>query len=391
MSLDSSMTAPFSCEELDTYLEAAGIDVLLATSKHSIQHLLGGHRSTFFSHKDGLGPSRYLPIFVYVRGQPEATAYVGSQLEAHQAKIQPFWTPKVSLKPVGTLDALTEAVTHLRERGIEPARIGLEKAYFPMEAAEALQAAFKGADLVDAMHPLEQLRLLKSPGEIELLRRASQNVIDSMVATFSRAAVGMTKRQIAELLIAEETERGLNYEYCFMTVGTDLNRALSDQRLREGDIVSIDSGGNESGYIGDLVRMAVAGEPDQELIDILGTIDEVQQTAFRAIRPGATGDDIYRAAEAALGRSDIAHHTHFLAHGIGLVQHEAPRLTNSGPIAYKGTHTDKPVRERMCISVETTCAHPTRGFIKLEDTVAVTADGCELLGEGARGWNRIGG
>ncbi len=391
MSLDSSVTAPFSCDELDACLDEAGIEVLLATSKHSIQHLLGGHRSTFFSHKDGLGPSRYLPVFVYVRGRPEATAYIGSQLEAHQAKVDPFWTPNVSLKPVGTLDAIAEVVAHLRHLGVRPVRIGIEKAYFPLEAAEALATAFEQAVLVDAMHPLERMRLLKSPHEIELLRLASQKVIDSMVATFSRAAVGMTKRGIAELLVEEETRRGLNYEYCFMTVGRDLNRALSDQVLRDGDIVSIDSGGNESGYIGDLVRMGIAGDPDQELVDILGAIDAVQHSAFRTIRPGVTGDDIYRAAAETLERSDIARHTHFLAHGIGLVQHEAPRLTSSGPIAYRGTHTDKPILERMCISVETTCAHPTRGFIKLEDTVAVTADGCELLGEGARGWNRIGG
>jgi Xaa-Pro dipeptidase len=391
MSPDTAMTAPFSPAELDAYLQDAGIQVLLATSKHSIQHLLGGHRSTFFSHKDGLGPSRYLPIFVYVPGRLEATAYIGSQLEAHQARITPFWTPTVSLRPVGTLDALADAAAHLAARGIAPLRIGVEKAYFPLEAAEALQAAFPAAVLVDAMIPLERLRLRKSPAEIEMLRLASQKVIDSMVATFSRARLGMTKRQIADLLVVEETWRGLNYEYCFMTMGRDLNRALSDQELREGDIVSVDSGGNEAGYIGDLVRMAVAGEPDQELVDILATIDEVQHSAFRAIRPGVTGDDIYRAAKDILARSAIAPHTHFLAHGIGLVQHEAPRLTSSGPIAYQGTHTDEPILERMCISVETTCAHPTRGFIKLEDTVAVTAVGCALLGEGARGWNRIGG
>jgi len=384
-------TAPFSCNELDLYLNEAGIDVLLASSKHSIQHLLGGHRSAFFSHKDGLGPSRYLPIFVYVCGRPETTAYIGSQLEAHQAKIAPFWTPTVSLKPVGTLDAVAHAGAHLKETGVEPKRIGVEKAYFPFEAAEALQAAFPNAALVDAMQPLENLRLLKSPNEIQLLRLASQKVIDSMVATFAHASVGMTKQEIADLLIREETRRGLNYEYCFMTVGTDFNRALSDQVLQIGDVVSVDSGGNERGYIGDLVRMAVAGDPDQELVDILATIDEVQHSAFKAISPGATGADVYRAAEARLACSEIARHTHFLAHGIGLVQHEAPRLTDSGPIAYRATHIDKPLMERMCISVETTCAHPTRGFIKLEDTVAVTADGCQLLGEGARGWNRIGG
>ena len=44
----------------------------------------------------------------------------------------------------------------------------------------------------------------------------------------------------------------------------------------------------------------------------------------------------------------------------------------------------------MVISVETTLQHPRRGFIKLEDTVAVTDDGCDIYGEGGRGWNRGG-
>ncbi len=45
----------------------------------------------------------------------------------------------------------------------------------------------------------------------------------------------------------------------------------------------------------------------------------------------------------------------------------------------------------MVISIETTLLHPTRGFIKLEDTVAVTASGCEGFGDSGRGWNRAGG
>jgi Xaa-Pro aminopeptidase len=73
---------------------------------------------------------------------------------------------------------------------------------------------------------------------------------------------------------------------------------------------------------------------------------------------------------------------------MGLVSHEAPRLTGSGPVPYDGYDADFPLQSGMVISVETTMPHPRRGFIKLEDTVAVTEVGCEILGEGARGWNR---
>jgi Xaa-Pro aminopeptidase len=55
---------------------------------------------------------------------------------------------------------------------------------------------------------------------------------------------------------------------------------------------------------------------------------------------------------------------------------------------YPGTDADRPLEEGMVISIETTMNHPTRGFIKLEDTVAVTAQGWEGFGDAGRGWNR---
>ena len=79
---------------------------------------------------------------------------------------------------------------------------------------------------------------------------------------------------------------------------------------------------------------------------------------------------------------------HFLAHGMGLVSHEAPRLT--ARMGYDAYDAERPLEAGMVISVETTLQHPKRGFIKLEDTVAVTDTGFEIYGEGGRGWNRAG-
>jgi Xaa-Pro aminopeptidase len=59
-------------------------------------------------------------------------------------------------------------------------------------------------------------------------------------------------------------------------------------------------------------------------------------------------------------------------------------------MAYDPYDADHPLEAGMVISVETTLHHPRRGFIKLEDTVAVTDAGFDIYGEGARGWNRGG-
>jgi Xaa-Pro aminopeptidase len=74
---------------------------------------------------------------------------------------------------------------------------------------------------------------------------------------------------------------------------------------------------------------------------------------------------------------------------MGIVSHEAPRLTASGPIPYPADDANAPLEAGMIISIETTLPHARRGFIKLEDTIAVTPDGYQAFGDGARGWNRI--
>ena len=113
--------------------------------------------------------------------------------------------------------------------------------------------------------------------------------------------------------------------------------------------------------------------------------------ARKPIRPGVNGGEIYASAGEVLKKSSRANSIEFVAHGMGLVSHEAPRLTSHGPIPYPAYDADRPLESGMVISIETTIAHPRRGFIKLEDTVAVTDQGWEAFGDRGRGWNRAGG
>jgi Xaa-Pro aminopeptidase len=211
-----------------------------------------------------------------------------------------------------------------------------------------------------------------------------------MLAVIANHGPGTTKQELTEALRREETNRGLTFEYCLIAAGTSHNRAASEQRWESGDVLSLDSGGNYRGYIGDLARMAILGEPDAELGELLAEIEEIQQSAFRSINAGAMGGDVYAAAEPLIRRSRQHNHLHFLAHGMGLVSHEAPHLTNRGPVPYSDEDAHRPLEAGMVISVETTLVHPRRGFIKLEDTVVVTDDGHEVYGDRARGWNRGG-
>ncbi len=381
---------PFDADRLDRLMEEAGIDVLVATSKHNVQYLLGGHRAFFFDYMDAMGLSRYLPVFVYPKGAPGKAAYYGHRLEGFQKEVTPFWVAEAQTTSSGSVDVMQKAIDHIKKSGVKARRIGAELAFLPVDSGTALRNAFPDAEIADALFVLERLRAVKSPEELEKLRIASEGVIESMLAVIAKHGPGATKRELTEALRREETNRGLIFEYCLITAGSSLNRAPSEQRWEKGDVLSLDSGGNFHGYIGDLCRMAIQGEPDSELEDLLGEIEAIQRAAMKPIKAGRMGGEIYAAADPLVRQSKQHNHMHFLAHGMGLVSHEAPRLTASGPVPYDAYDATRPLEAGMVVSVETTLQHPRRGFIKLEDTVVVTPSGFDIYGEGGRGWNRGG-
>jgi Xaa-Pro aminopeptidase len=384
-------TGPFDTARLDRLMDEAGFDLLVVTSKHNVQYLLGGHRAFFFESMDAMGLSRYLPVFVYVKGAPQKAGFFGHRMENYQNEVTPFWVCELNVKSSGSVDAMEKAVDYARRLAPKAKRIGVELAFVPADAADVLRKAFPSSEIKDALFVLERLRAVKTPEELDMLRIASDAVIDSMAAVIKTHGAGATKNELTEALRREETSRGLTFDYCLITAGSSLNRAPSDQRWEKGDILSLDSGGNYHGYIGDVCRMGIIGEPDAELVDLLAEVETVEQASMKPIRRGALGKEIYAAANAVLHKSRIHNHTHFLAHGMGLVSHEAPRLTNSGPVPYDAYDADRPLETGMVISVETTLQHPQRGFIKLEDTVVVTPKGFDVYGDRIRGWNRAGG
>jgi Xaa-Pro aminopeptidase len=385
-----ALAIPFDHTRLDRLMDEAGIDLVMATSKHNVQYLLGGHRANFFDYMDATGVTRYLPVFIYPKSAPEKAAYIGHRLEKFQTQNKPLWTPETQTSTVGSVDAMQKAVDFIRKAGLKTKRIAAEFGFLPYDASIVLRAAFPDADWVDALFVLERQRVKKSADELAKLKIASQAVLASMQAVIASHGPGATKAEVVEALRREETNRGLTFEYCLITCGTSLNRAPSEQKWEKGDIMSIDSGGNYHGYIGDICRMAIQGEPDAELQDLLAEIESIQRAVMKPIRAGAMGREIYAAAEPLRAKSKHHNHLEFLGHGMGLVSHEAPRLTDRGPVPYPATDANLPLEAGEVISVETTLLHPSRGFIKLEDTVVVTDTGHEVYGEGARGWNKAG-
>lgn len=383
------MNPPFDTRKLDQLMEQQGVSLLLATTRHNVQYLLGGYRYFFFANMDAIGISRYLPILGYARERADDTFYIGAGNEAWGTDAHPIWVPEVRHLSWSSVQAAAEAAHYIKRLGLANSTIAVEYSFIPADALDTLRRALPDATFVKAHPILETLRGTKSEEELVQVRAASEKIITSMTATFGQVRPGMTRNEIVEIFRNEQTSRGLVFDYCLIATGPSLNRAPSEERWNPLTVLSLDSGGMYNGYIGDLARMAVHGQPTQYMTDLMDEIESVQQAVRTVVRHGARGGDLYDAARSAMSRCEHTEHMMFLAHGMGLITHEVPRLTATGPVPYPADHAELPLQAGNILSIETWIEDPTVGFVKLEDTLIVTTDGYEAPGDFGRGYNVI--
>jgi len=385
------MTIPFDTARLDEILASHGVDAVLATTRHNVQYMLGGYRYFFFANMDAIGISRYLPVLGYVAEKPDEAFYIGAGNEDWGTDVQPIWVPDVQHISWSSVDSARATAAALAKRGLSAGTIAVEMSFIPADALDTLREELPQASFVDAQLLVEALRAIKSADELAWVRTASEGIISSMLATFEASRPGMSKAEIVERFRREQTNRGLVFDYCLVAVGPSMNRAPSPEIWQPGTVLSLDSGGMYQGYIGDLARMAVHGEPTARMTELMDQIESIQQLVRTVVRAGVRGADIYDIALPAVAKCPDKASMRFLAHGMGLITHEVPRLTAVGPVPYPADHAETPLHAGNVLSIESWVEDPEIGFIKLEDTLIVTEDGYEAPGDDGRGYTVVHG
>tara|TARA_B100000686_G_scaffold354215_1_gene463295 strand:- start:19196 stop:20353 length:1158 start_codon:yes stop_codon:yes gene_type:complete len=380
------MRLPFNENKLEDLMDEIGADLILVSSKENVHYFLGGYRFFFFSHKDALGVSRYLPLIGYPKSRKEDTFYIGNAMEVWQQEVEPFWIKNILNNQWLSDKAGVDAANFIRQIGLENGTIAIEKAFLPADTFESLQKELPNAIFVDAVWALEELRVIKTPEELGMLRTASEKIVECMTDVMQTTLPGTTTYEIAETMRRKETSMGLDFEYCLTSTGPSYNRAPSNAEWEKGKIISLDSGGNWKGYLGDLCRMGVMGEPTPLMLELLDEVKSIQSAARSTVKPGVTGKEIFQSALEEQAKCAHADEIIFLAHGMGMIQHEAPHLTSEGVVPYPGTYAERPLSPGMVLSIETDMKNPDVGFVKLEDTIVVTENGHEAYGDKSRDW-----
>lgn len=224
------------------------------------------------------------------------------------------------------------------------------------------------------------VRMVKTPAEVAALRRAGE-AIDAVHAQLPAMLVaGRTERGVAEDIGDAMRVQGHD-EVAFAIVGSGPNGAaphheVSDRVLQAGDAVVVDIGGPVQGWYSDCTRNYVLGEAPAGYEEAHRALMAAQQAAVDAVRPGVTAASVDAAAREVLEGAGYGEaFIHRTGHGIGLEVHEAPYIVAGNDLV---------LEEGMTFSIEPGIYLDGRFGMRLEDIVAVTADGVTRLNNAVR-------
>ena len=256
-------------------------------------------------------------------------------------------------------------------------KVGFEDQWLSVRAYARLQdATAAGVELIGASGIVEALREIKEPHELDAMRAAAQ-IADQAYAELAETGIaGRTEKQIAAALEVRMRELGAEDRSFPAIVASGGHGALPhaeprDQAVERDTLMIVDMGCVVDGYCSDCTRTFATGAVSDEALAVYELVARAQLAGLDAVRAGADCrgvDAVAREIIDAAGHGE--HFGHGLGHGVGLEVHEGPRLAQTAAGMLQTGNT---------VTVEPGVYLPDVLGVRIEDLVAVTDSGCEII------------
>lgn len=259
-------------------------------------------------------------------------------------------------------------------------RVGLDMNSYcmPVKRFEHLKSLLPDATLVDLSDSLRPMRLLKSPREIAVMRKAAGIADETMRRAVSAAKPGASVRSVASIASGSFVELGADFGRTGpITVGRGWNfmhGKLSDEPLEPGDVLHLELVPKVSGYCARLMRPAVMGDPSAELEDAAGKLIALQDLQITAMKPGAEAREVDALLrEGAVKAGLREHYLNNTGYTLGYYFEQAPRTSDFTRLFTP--EADWRLQAGMTFHMYTSAS----AGIAFSETVLVTDDGPERL------------
>ncbi|EIT85455.1 proline dipeptidase [Fictibacillus macauensis ZFHKF-1] len=349
--------------ELQNWLKEQRIEGAFITSTANVYYLTGFR---CFPHE------RLLGVFVFAEQDP---ILVCPGMEVHQARTA-GWEGEIL--PFSDTDHPWDLIAQRLPESFRDATlsIAVEKEHLSYARGMQLLALFPNATLVSAEHQLNEMRVLKTPEELAILRKAAALADYGVEVGVQTIAKGVSELELVAAVEQAVKKRGASEMSFATTILTGANSALPHGKpglneIQPGDFVLFDLGVVVDGYCSDITRTVAYQHVSDKQREIYETVRAAQQASLDASKPGSRIGDIDLAARRVIENAGYGDYfPHRIGHGLGLDVHEHPSLNATNQEALKAG---------MVYTIEPGIYVPEVGGVRIEDDVYITENGHECL------------
>lgn len=254
--------------------------------------------------------------------------------------------------------------------------MGIESERCTVEEYQALKNQFGTKAIQPQQHLVEDIRMIKSPEEIELIAQAEHIGDEAFKHILGFIKPGVTEKEVAlelEFFMRRQGAQSLSFD---SIVASGARSSLphgvaSDKKIEAGDFVTMDFGCIYKGYCSDMTRTIAVGKVDERQKEVYNLVLKAQLEALAGIKAGVIGKDIDALCRAVYREAGcLSYFGHGLGHSVGLEIHEEPRFS---------TKDEHVMQENMIMTVEPGLYYPNWGGVRIEDLIVIKEDGYENL------------
>ncbi len=404
----ASRTQLANLDRLSRLMDAAGIDLLIATTPENVLYL-----TSFYSLSHWLiaNTECYVviarhqldkPLVVFPKSDSDLVAESGTHglslfpygsffIErspgsdrltprdsalAHIIEIDGFETPGAAL-----LAALRSLRCSAEQIALDPGRLSGKAREVVVRFGDSRRSRISE----DGGKILSDARMVKTPEEILRLSYAATVTEDAICAVLDNVTIGNSekdaKRIFQEHLVRHDVEPRLSV-IAFGSHSAYPNGQPGEYKLEEGDIIRFDVGGVFNNYWSDLSRVAIVGEPTKKMAAVYRALRVGQEECLSAARPGRTASEVFEVTMEAVREAGIPdYRRQHVGHGIGLNIYDPPVLKSGNATV---------LEPGMLCCIETPYYEAGFGGLQVEDLIEITAAGPRFITQSSREFRQIG-
>lgn len=271
-------------------------------------------------------------------------------------------------------DSIDALVAAMKEKGITRGTVGIDEMGITPQCMDQLTSALPEVKFVRCFSLFERVRSVKTPGEIDILRKAAHITEQAIDAALAIAAEGVTEREMLREFNASLAKNDAAPVVGCIGFGNRsamINVQPSDRKLKRGDLIRFDVGGRYRHYRSDMSRGAALGEPAPKISKYYRAVEKGVLRGYDIIKPGLKVSDLFKEIVETVRKEGIPHFARsHVGHGIGVDGYDPPNISENS--------TDV-LEEDMVVCIETPYYELGFAGLQVEDMVRVTKDGAESL------------